>query len=67
MCRSQQRITLTTYSRNRKGFAVQRVANSSLAEGSECIYVVPLGLKAQQEMFIGKKHTLTDAAHKVGA
>lgn len=66
MLKLQQHITLTTYSRNRKGIAVQRVANSSHTEGSQCIYNDPLGLKAPQEMFIAKKNPrLTDAAYKV--
>lgn len=69
MQRSQQHITLTTYSRNREGFAVQRVANSSLAEASQCIYDDPLGLKSQQETFIAKKidwHSLQGGGLKKG-
>lgn len=44
-----------TYSRNRKGLAVQIAANSSLAKGSLCIQRDSLGLKAQQETLIAKK------------
>lgn len=62
----EQHITLTTYSRNKKEFAFQRVANSSLAEGSQCIYDNLLGLKEQQDVH-SEENRLTNTAYTLGS